>query len=437
MTDTTVASGHDPDTGAVDAITDDRPVVLSRDGYAIDADGYLIDPTLVQTRAMDIVEMAVEVTAPPNADPVLRPRRRNIDIALDGPAHWAPDPDDVGVDIELEPGLPTWSDVDDGPHESTASPADATAPSVAEEAVVDPRIAKRRAGVAGDRRRRLRRRLGLLLLLLVGAGAAVGAVRSPLLDVERIEIVGSTLLTEADVASVGHVRRGDPILLLDVADAERRLRRDPRFVRVVVQRRFPATVSIRVTDRRPIAVVIGPSRGVVVGEGGTIIGVAAGDELLRHVEVSDDPPITPGRRLSPPLAAAVDVMGSMGFEIAVQIQKMRITPEGELIFDLGEGRTVLFGGVDDAERKLLSIRTMLGPQVDHSGLCELDVRVATAPTIRRDPDCDPPPPPPDPATTPAVEPAADPAATTPGDVEPSAEQAPPAVPADASPPVAG
>lgn len=130
-------------------------------------------------------------------------------------------------------------------------------------------------------------------------------------------------------------------------------------------------------------------------------------------------------------------MGSMGFEIAVQIQKMRITPEGELIFDLGEGRTVLFGGVDDAERKLLSIRTMLGPQVDHSGLCELDVRVATAPTIRRDPDCDPPPPPPDPATTPAVEPAADPAATTPGDVEPSAEQAPPAVPAVASPPVAG
>ena len=82
MTDTTVASGHDPDTGAVDAITDDRPVVLSRDGYEIDADGYLIDPTLVQTRAMDIVEMAVEVTAPPNADPVLRPRRRNIDIAL-------------------------------------------------------------------------------------------------------------------------------------------------------------------------------------------------------------------------------------------------------------------------------------------------------------------------------------------------------------------
>ena len=137
----------------------------------------------------------------------------------------------------------------------------------------------------------------------------------------------------------------------------------------------------------------GPTLGVIVGEAGVIIAVARGDEFLRTIEVAEDPPTKPGSRLPAPLAAAVDVMGSMSFELAIQIEKVRITPEGELVFELGDDRTVLFGTVADADKKLLTAKTMLGPQIDNSGLCQLDVRVPTAPTIRRKPACDPPPPP--------------------------------------------
>lgn len=386
----------------LDVDLDDAADAAPDDGFDDRFEPVVHDPRLVETRAMDILEIAVEVTASPDPEVVL--------------PEPSPDP------------------ADGSPAAGAAADSDA---STLADGEVDPRIEERRLQVAAERRRTRWRRLVGVIAGLAALGGAYVAVQSSALDVDHIEIVGSELLTRADVARLADVRIGDPMVFVAPDDVRADLAGDPRFVRVVVQRRFPSTISVRVTDRRAIAVVDGPTRGVVVGEDGVIIAVARGDELMRHVQVSEDPPKRPGRRLSAPIAAAVDVMGSMSFEIAVQIVGMRITPEGELIFDLGEGRTVLFGTVEDAERKLLATRTMLGPQVDTSELCQLDVRVPTAPTIRRDPDCDPPPPPPvvDPAATDpaAVDPnAAPPAATDPAA---TATTAPPATtPPDTAPP---
>ena len=407
------------DTGQVDAVragrrgdaADDRPQVLAYgpdelypDPYAPSATGwsdepedtsfedYVADPRVVATRAMDLAELALEVTARPDADPEdVVPQRAAIDIALDPPRYADDDP-------TASPGV-----TDPFASELVGDEPTSAGPGI----VVDERLERRREDVVSDNRRRRRRRVGTLVgLVLVGAGV-VGAAYSPLLDVDDISIVGSDQLDLDGLAARTGVRIGDPILFVDPASVAAELRDDPRFVRVVVQRRFPDSISVRLTDRRAIAVVVGPTRGVVVGEGGVIIAVATGDEFLQHVEVTEDPPVKVGSRLSPPLAAAVDVMGSMSFEIAVQIQKMSITAEGELVFDLGEKRTVLFGTVEDAERKLLATKTMLGPQIDLRGVCQLDVRVPTAPTMRRNPDCDPPPPAPvvDPATGATIDPA--------------------------------
>jgi len=357
----------------------------------------------VETQAMDLVELAVEVTAPNDAEPDDVVPRRSIDIALD-PPQFADDPDADPVDAPGDADAPAAGSVPE-----PTEPSESSGPGV------DPRIEARREDVAtAGRRRRWRWALAVVAALVVGAGA-VGVLNSPALDVDHIDIVGSEQLTLAQLRARTGLGLGSPLAFVDPHRVEARLRTDPRFVRVVVIRRFPSTVSIRLTDRRAIAVVVGPRRGLVVGEDGVVIAKARGDELLRHVEVRDDPTTEVGGRLPAPLAAAVDVMGSMSFEIAVQIQRMSITPEGELVFDLGDGRTALFGAVDDAERKLLAIKTMLGPQVDLRDVCELDVRVPTAPTMRRNPDCDPPPPPPDPAVVdPAVAPpaATDPAAPT-------------------------
>lgn len=268
----------------------------------------------------------------------------------------------------------------------------------------DPRFHERRVAVVSEARSRRHRVLVSVVSVVALLLAAVGVTYSPLLDVDRIDIIGSDLLDLDGLRDATGVGVGSPIVFVDPGEVETKLRDDPRFSRVAVARQFPSSVSIRLTERRAIARVAGPTLGVVVGEGGVVISVARGDELLRRIDVDEDPTTRPGGRLNAPLAAAVDVVGAMSFEVTAQIFGVRVASDGQLTFDLGDGRTVLFGPIEDVEAKLLAVRTMLGPQIDTRGLCQLDVRVPTAPTMRRDPDCDAP------VEPPAPEILADPAA---------------------------
>ena len=174
------------DTGQVDAVragrrgdADDRPQVLAYgpdelypDPYAPSMTGwsdepedtsfedYVADPRVVATQAMDLAELALEVTARPDADPHdVVPQRAVIDIALD-PPRYADDDPTVGPGV-TDPFASSL--VGDEP-----APPD---PGI----VVDERLERRREDVVSDNRRRRRRRVGTLVgLVLVGAGV-VGA----------------------------------------------------------------------------------------------------------------------------------------------------------------------------------------------------------------------------------------------------------------------
>lgn len=328
---------------------------------------------------------------------------------------------DIALDPRQDPGAPRWAAPPDLVDETTPT----------DDAVADPRFVQRRARVAADRRRRRRHRLGWVLAAVATAAAGVGVAASPLLDVDRIEIIGSDQLTLADVAGAG-LSVGDPMLTVDADDVAARLGRDPRFVRVAVSQRFPSEVAIRVTDRRRIARVAGPTRSAIVGEGGIVIAPARGDEFVRTVEVTSDPPVRPGRRLDDDLAEAIDVVGAMPIELAFQVTSVRITDDLELTFELASDRVLLFGTVEHADRKLLTATTMLGPQIDLAGVCLVDVRVPSAPTMRRNPACDPPPPV-DPNAT--VDPAAAPVVPADGAAPASTPTStPPTVPAPTTAP---
>lgn len=343
----------------------------------------------------------------------------------------------LGIDIALDPmrdpGAPRW-----------AAPADAAAPDAdpdadpdrtadAADVVTDPRFIQRRERVAADRRRRRQRRSAWMLAGVGVVAAAVGVAASPLLDVDRIEIIGSSTLTLGDVADAG-LATGDAMVLVDVAEVADRLRSDPRFVRVAVAQRYPGEVSIRVTDRPPIARVVGPARSLLVAEGGVIIREGRDDDFIQTVRVDRDPRGRPGGRLSTELAEAVDVVRSLPTELAFQVTSVRITDSHELVFELGDDRVLLFGTVTDADRKLTTAATMLGPQVDLRGVCQVDVRVPSAPTMRRNPSCDPPPPPPTPTDVAVVDPAAAGVDASAGVAAPDATPTPTPTPTTAAPP---
>jgi cell division protein FtsQ len=107
----------------------------------------------------------------------------------------------------------------------------------------------------------MRRRLRLAALGLLAAAAGSSPFwgppalrRVPLFDADRVEVAGTRLLAPHEVVAASGIQVGASVWT-DPAAWEAALRRHPVIASATVERRLPATLRIRVTEKRPAAFV--------------------------------------------------------------------------------------------------------------------------------------------------------------------------------------
>lgn len=133
---------------------------------------------------------------------------------------------------------------------------------------VDPRFRRRWAEARREEgRQRLRRLLGLVVAVLV-VGAGVGLLHTSLFRVRHVVVVGNAHTpTTAVLAAAGLGRPGQATLMVDAGSprAVRRVDALPWVAKATFSRHWPWTLSIRLTERRPVAVVAPAVRGAKPG----------------------------------------------------------------------------------------------------------------------------------------------------------------------------
>jgi cell division protein FtsQ len=243
---------------------------------------------------------------------------------------------------------------------------------------MDPRLRERRVAVKRDEGRRRLRFLVVCLSVVGLAGAGAAATRTPLLDVDRIEITGVQHVTPAQVLKVARLARGDLMDDVDTGAAAGRIEGLPWVARAEVRRQWPATVAVRVVERRAAAAI--PAVG----------GWATVDAEGRVLERSTDPPAELGAvvevdqvrgdqvpaRYRDALAVAVALPQGLLPDVA----GVRPGPDG-LELPLRAGGVVRFGGTEQLGAKLLALSTILD-RVD-GPIATIDVRVPDAPVLTR------------------------------------------------------
>lgn len=254
---------------------------------------------------------------------------------------------------------------------------------------IDPRIRARRAQVARDRLQR-----SLRVARWVAMAAAVplllfGLTRSPGLDVDRIEVGGAQRSGVRNVASASGITFGEPITDVDLHGAARRVEMLPWVLDAVVERHLPGTVRILVVEREAVAAArpdgVEPSTPFALLDAtGHVVGHAVSPMGLPVVDVLDSLP-DPGTRLPADTAQVLAVAAAMPQSIVSQIGRIWAT-DGEVRLARRAGGEVLVGGAENLDEKLLALETVLD-QVDLSCLSVLDVRVASAPALTREEQC--------------------------------------------------
>ncbi len=206
--------------------------------------------------------------------------------------------------------------------------------------------------VTGARRRRarakLRRRMTVVgvvvavLGLVGGAGWLVGW--SSVFAIEEVTATGLVTLDEATVLQTAAIPLGEPLARLDAAGAAERVRELPAVADVKVIPRFPHGVTVEVTERTPVLVVVAGRRyswvdatGVVFFEGSeppagvmTARGVLSDHELMSALGV---------------------VAGKIPAGLREQVLSISGRTLDSIELELTERRRVVWGSADESELK--------------------------------------------------------------------------------------
>jgi cell division protein FtsQ len=258
---------------------------------------------------------------------------------------------------------------------------------VLDRAPIDPRIRARRIEVARTAgKRRLQRVFELGVVVLVAAGFLL-ALRSPLLDVERVQVAGAATTPSEAVVAAAAVDAGDQLVDVDVAAVGDRVAALPWVHTAHVSRSVDGTVSIRVTEREPVAVARTGAGRLLVDVDGRVLGtVRAHREQARGLVGVTAAEVTAGQGewLPDHLSPALLLAQQLGTSVPGWVDEVRAAPE--LVATIRSGGEVRFGDTSRLEAKLVAFGTIVG-QVDLDCLAVLDLRLPGNPVLTREDRC--------------------------------------------------
>jgi cell division protein FtsQ len=231
-----------------------------------------------------------------------------------------------------------------------------------------------------------RRRLHFLvasgsITVLVVAGWA--STRSPLLDVDRIEVVGATATPQAAVVAASGVRLGLPLVDLDETTSLRGVVDLPWVRSASISRQWPSTVTITVVEREAVAAApSADSRWALVDSNGQV--VAWTDSAGDLPPLAGIPPAgPPGSTLGGSSAAALlRVAATVPDGLRARLKAVVAGDGGNVELELQEGARVRLGEPEQLAEKFRSALSVLA-QVDTRGVSTLDVRIPQSPVLTR------------------------------------------------------
>jgi cell division protein FtsQ len=220
---------------------------------------------------------------------------------------------------------------------------------------------------------RLRAALGAAAVLLV---AGTGFSRSPFFGADAIRVRGTDHLSRDEVLRIAAIGPGTNVLYLNGGAIEDRLEREPWVASAVVDRDLPATIVVRIRERRPVAEVEVDGAHTLVAEDGTLLGPATG-RSLPAVVAGEGAPALDARAT----AAGARTLSAMPAALRDEVDAVAILPAGLVRVDLDSGVSASLGTARDLVRKAQALMALLRyVEQQQLAVAAIDVSAPSAPT---------------------------------------------------------
>ena len=240
---------------------------------------------------------------------------------------------------------------------------------------VDPRVRARWIAARREEGRRRLRVVVVVVAVVVSVIVAWGITVSPLLAVEEIEVVGTARSTAESVIAAAQVGEGDSMVWLDPDEVTARIEASPWILTAHVERDWPRTLIVKVTERSAVAwTEVEGGSSVVVDGGGRVLERADAPPpgLPQLVDLTSVP--EPGGTVAPSSSALV----AAKYGVYAPAVRQIATTGGGVVVTLFDGPEVRLGRPSRLTTKLRAAGAVLDALRD-SLPTYVDVSVPTNP----------------------------------------------------------
>lgn len=159
---------------------------------------------------------------------------------------------------------------------------------------------------------------------------------------QTVTIQGISRLTPEQVNVVANAPINEPLISQDVSGIKERLSQLPEVKNVLVERGWPKTLLITITERLPIAVAATTGGYNLIDDEGKNAGlVSAPPPGLLVIAANPD---------SPAMLSAIEVISSLPAEW--QVVGLAASSQDNVVANLASGAVVSFGSGENAQRKV-------------------------------------------------------------------------------------
>lgn len=222
----------------------------------------------------------------------------------------------------------------------------------------------------------------LFIVLLVLAGYIL--FRSPLFQVRKLEVTGTSLLQPNQIKEISSINLGENIFEVNLGQAKKRIALLPLVKTAVLRRVLPSTVVIDVTERTPL---------ILLAEGNVFAEVDADGYYLQpgSVTTKNLPVVTgiaaalpaPGQKVNAKaLPTVLGFVSGLPPALVPMLSEMHLQSDGQLVLYTLNGVPVLAGDPSDPGGKGALLLAILQQLDQTKPIAYIDVSSINSPVVK-------------------------------------------------------
>jgi cell division protein FtsQ len=205
-------------------------------------------------------------------------------------------------------------------------------------------------------RRKVRQQKERRLLALAGIvgvlASLVGLYFSPFLRVQNVEVTGTAALNPADVVAAAQVD-GTSLVSGSFGGAEQRIAALPQVKAVHIEKHWPASVTIAITERQPWATWLIGETPYTIDDTGVVLALTAANTGPVIHSPATEQPLQPGDRVDTnALTLTHTLVEQVPAQLGVNITQVDWSGNKGVTVTTDAGYTVVFGDNTDMQYKL-------------------------------------------------------------------------------------